>query len=236
MKPLLLFLLLFNIILFTSAQDIKYPDSWTDGQYYTVNGAKLWVVRVGKGEPLIIIPGGPGGAHLSYRRFDSLAQSNIQLIYFDAFGRGKSDTAKDVKEYSLERDIENIECLRKAMHLNKINLLGHSYGSLVAQGYAVKYGQNLSHLIIANGFHSFIMWQENDDNSNHEIKTNYPELWQELMKIREQGAVSSDEKHQEIYGRVPYGFLYSYNPVQFEPNPLVRRRPYPNAFNSKLYY
>jgi len=106
----------------------------------------------------------------------------------------------------------------------------------VAQGYAVKYGQNLSHLIIANGFHSFIMWQENDDNSNHEIKTNYPEVWEELMKIREQGAVSSDEKHQEIYGRVPYGFLYAYNPVRFEPDPAVRRKAYPNPFNSKLYY
>ena len=236
MKSLLLFLLLFDITLFAYTQEIKYPDSWTEGQYYTVNGAKLWVVAVGKGEPLIIIPGGPGSAHLSYRRFDSLAKSNIQLIYFDAFGRGKSDTAKDVKEYSLERDIEDIEGLRKAMHLNKINLLGHSYGSLVAQGYAVKYGQNLSHLIIANGFHSFIMWQENDDNSNHEIKTNYPEVWEELMKIREQGAVSSDEKHQEIYGRVPYGFLYAYNPVRFEPDPAVRRKAYPNPFNSKLYY
>jgi len=236
MKRCLLFALLLNIILVAAAQDIKYPDSWTDGQYYTVNGAKLWVVTVGRGAPLIIIPGGPGSTHLSYRRFDSLAKSNIQLIYFDAFGRGKSDTAKDVKEYSLERDIEDIEGLRKAMHLDKISVLGHSYGSLVAQGYAVKYSQNLSHLIIANGFHSFIMWQENDDNSNHEIKTNYPEVWEELMKIREQGAVSSDEKHQEIYGRVPYGFLYAYNPARFEPNPAVPRKAYPNPFNSKLYY
>jgi proline iminopeptidase len=236
MKLFILAFVLFDITLFASAQEIKYPDSWTEGQYYTVNGAKLWVVTVGKGEPLIIIPGGPGGAHLPYRRFDSLAKSNIQLIYFDAFGRGKSDTAKDVKEYSLERDIEDIEGLRKALQLNKINLLGHSYGSLVAQGYAVKYGQNLSHLILANGFHSFIMWQENDDNSNHEIKTNYPEIWEELMKIREQGAVSSDKKHQEIYGGVPYGFLYAYNPARFEPNPAIRLKAYPNPFNSKLYY
>src|SRR5215470_7675831 len=142
-------------VMFSAAQDIKYPDSWTEGQYYTVNGARLWVVTVGKGEPLILIAGGPGGTHRGLRRFDSLAKSSIQLIYFDGFGRGKSDTAKDVKEYTLQRDIEDIEGLRKAMHLNKISLLGHSYGSLVAQGYAIKYGQNLSHLIIANGFHSF---------------------------------------------------------------------------------
>jgi proline iminopeptidase len=236
MKRFIVLIIFFvNTILFISAQHKKYPDSWTDGQYYTVNGAKLWVVTVGKGEPLIIIPGGPGSAHLSYRRFDSLAKSNIQLIYFDAFGRGKSDTAKDVKQYTLERDIEDIEGLRQAMHLDKINLLGHSYGNLVAQGYAVKYGRNLSHLIIANGFHSFIMWQENDDNSNHEIKTNYPEVWEELMKI-EQGAVSSEEKHQQIYGQVPYGFLYAYDPSRFEPDPAIRRKAYPNSFNSKLHY
>ena len=45
--------------------------------------------------------------------------------------------------------------------------------------------------------------------------------------------VSSDEKHQAIYGKVPYGFLYAYNPDNF-----LRRggRPYPNPFNPKLYY
>lgn len=236
MKKLFLFTLLVNCFQISFSQEIKYPNSLTDGQYYTVNGAKLWVVTVGKGDPLILIAGGPGGAHPGLRRFDSLAKSNIQLIYFDAFGRGKSDTSKDVKEYSLERDIEDIEGLRKALHLNKISLLGHSYGGVVAQGYAVRYGQNVSHLIIANSFHSFIMWQENDDNSNHEIKTNYPEVWKELMELREKGAVSSDDKHQEVYGRVPYGFLYAYNPARFEPGAGPPRIPYPNSFNSKLYY
>ena len=210
-----------------------FPDSNTDGQFYTINGAKLWVVTVGKGEPLIIIPGGPGGNHYAYRGFDSLSlKGNIQIIYFDAFGRGRSDTAKNLKEYTLTRDIEDIEGLRQALHLNKINLLGHSYGSLVAQGYAIKYGQHTSHLIIANGFHSYTMWQENDDNSNHEIKTNYPEVWEELIAIRKHGAISSSANHQEIYGRVPYGFLYAYNPENFG----KKRPPYPNPFNTKLYY
>jgi proline iminopeptidase len=209
-----------------------FPDSRTDGKYVTVNGAKLWVVLVGKGDPLFIIPGGPGGTHIGYRVFDSLAAHNT-IVYFDAFGRGKSDTAKDVKEYSLDRDIEDLEGLRTGLHFDQINVLGHSYGGLVAQGYALKYPQHVKHLVLANTFHSFIMWQENDDNSNHEIKTNYPEVWEALMKIREQGAVSSDPAHQELYGQVPYGFLYAYNPDHF-----IRRgsKPYPNPNNSKLYY
>lgn len=212
----------------------KFPDSWTDGKYYTINGAKIWTVTVGKGEPLILIAGGPGGTHQKLRQFDSLSvKGNVQLIYFDGFGRGKSDLAKDVKEYSLDRDIEDIEELRKAMHLKKVSLLGHSYGSLVAQGYATKYSDNVSHLILANGFHSYVMWQENDNNSNHEIKENYPEVWEELMKHREQGGISSDSIHQKIYGKVPYGFLYAYNPNNFS---KPGTKAYPNSFNTKLYY
>lgn len=209
-----------------------FPDSQTDGKYYTVNGAKLWTVSFGKGEPLFFIAGGPGGSHYGLRSFDSLSTTNT-LVYFDALGRGKSDLAKDVREYSLDRDIEDLEGLRKAMGFDKISVLGHSYGGVVAQGYAVKYPEHVSHLILANTFHSFVMWQANDDNSNHEIMINYPEVWDTLMKIRERGAVSSDPEHQKIYARVPYGFLYAYNPDNFRSR---GRKPYPNNFNSAVYY
>ncbi|TDH22979.1 alpha/beta fold hydrolase [Segetibacter sp. 3557_3] len=209
-----------------------FPDSEKDGRYITVNGAKLWVVTVGKGDPMILVPGGPGGVHLGLRRFDTLAK-NHQLIYFDGFGRGKSDTAKQLSEYTLERDIEDIEGLRVALRFDKINLLGHSYGGLVAQGYAIKYPSRVKHLVLANTFHSFLMWQKNDDNSNHEIRTNYPEVWDSLMKIRERGYVSADQLHQDIYGLVPYGFLYAYNPEHFK---VRGAKPYPNRMNTRLYY
>jgi len=223
----ILFALIISISIYA-----QFPDSETDGKYYEVNGAKLWVVSFGEGEPLFFIAGGPGGTHYGLRRFDSLSTTNT-LVYYDAFGRGKSDTAKVVTEYTIERDIDDLEGLRKAMGFDKINILGHSYGGVVAQGYAIKYPENVSHLILANTFHSYLMWQENCDNSNREIKENYPEVWKELMKVRMQGAVSSDKIHQEIYGRVPYGFLYAYNPDYFKPG---RKKAYPHPFNRKLYY
>ncbi len=228
--PLVSFLLLacsFSISVLGQA----FPDSRTDGRYVTVNNAKLWVVTVGKGDPLVLISGGPGSAHIYMRQFDTLAKDNM-LIYYDGYGRGKSDTAKNVSEYTLARDIEDLEGLRIALHLNKINVLGHSFGGVVAQGYALKYPQNVMHLVLANTFHSSVMWQKNDDNSNHEIKTNYPEVWDTLMKLRNKGNVSSDPKCQAIYGLIPYGFLYSYNPENF----ISGGVPYPNFFNTKLYY
>jgi proline iminopeptidase len=229
MKKILLSLTVFISI---TAFSQTFPSSHTDGKYYTVNGAKLWTVSFGKGDPLFFIAGGPGGTHYGLRSFDSLSTTNT-LVYYDGVGRGKSDTAKSVSDYTLERDIDDLEGLRKAMGFERISILGHSYGGLVAQGYAIKYSNKVKHLIIANSFHSFVMWQANDDNSNHEIKTNYPEVWSELMKVREQGAISSDAIHQEIYGRVPYGFLYAYNPDKFKAR---GGKPYPNSFNARLYY
>jgi len=230
MKILFIIILLFILTSGTYAQN--FPDSEIDGKFYEVNGAKIWTVSFGKGDPLFLIAGGPGNAHYYLRSFDSLSTTNT-LVYFDAFGRGKSDTAKNVTEYSLQRDIEDLEGLRKAMGFSSINILGHSFGGLVAQGYAIKYPEHVSYLILANTFHSYLMWQENDDNSNHEIKTNYPEVWEELMKVREQGTISSDQIHQDIYSRVPYGFLYAYNPENFGRS---GRKQYPNSNNSKLYY
>ena len=230
MKVFLNVFLFFILTITVFAQN--FPDSETDGKYYEVNGVKIWAVSFGKGDPLFLIAGGPGNSHYYLRSFDSLSTANT-LIYFDAFGRGKSDTANNVTEYSLQRDIEDLEGLRKAMGYSSINILGHSYGGLVAQGYAIKYPDKVSHLILANTFHSYLMWQENDDNSNHEIKTNYPEVWEELMKVREQGTISSDQIHQDIYSSVPYGFLYAYNPENFGSS---GRKPYPNSNNSKLYY
>lgn len=230
MKKYCFLLLIVFVAEYSVAQN--YPDSQKDGKYYEVNGAKLWTVSHGDGDPLFFIPGGPGGSHPGLRRFDPLSTNNT-LVYFDALGRGKSEMAQYVEEYSISRDIEDLEGLRIAMGFDKIAILGHSYGGLVAQGYALKYPENVSHLILANSFHSYLMWQVNCDNSNHEIKMNYPEVWDELMAVREQGVISRDPIHQQIYSQVPYGFLYAYNPEYFDTG---KKSTYPNRSNSDVYY
>lgn len=222
--------LLSLIVVSLSAQDNSYIHP--KGQFITINGARLWVEEKGSGEPLILIAGGPGGSHAGMHSFDTLSDV-CRLIFFDAYGRGRSDQAKDLKEYTIARDIEDVEGLRKALKLDKIAVLGHSYGGVVAQGYALKYPEHVRHLILACTLHSYAMWQENDDNSNREIQENYPEVWDTLMTLRGQGIVSSDSIHQAIYGRVPYGFLYAYNPDLFRKNIDPG---YPNRFNYDLYY
>jgi proline iminopeptidase len=226
----ILILLLCHLAFILQAQ--QFPDSEKDGKYYTINGAQIWTVTVGKGDPIFLIAGGPGGTHYGLRHFDSLASTNT-LVYFDGLGRGKSELAKNVSAYSLDRDIRDLDALRTAMGYDKIIVLGHSYGGVVAQGYAIKHPDKVKKLLLVSTFHSYAMWQENCDNANHEIRTNYPEVWDTLMVVREQGVVSSDPIHQQIYGRVPYGFMYAYDPGKFVQS---GRKPYPNAFNAEVYF
>jgi proline iminopeptidase len=203
------------------------------GKYVNVNGAKLWVETEGTGDPLFLIAGGPGNSHVYMHSFDALRDS-FTLVFIDNFGRGKSDTAKNVSEYSTQRDVEDVEGIRVALGYDKINLLGHSYGSEVVQLFAIKYGAHLKHLIIADGFFNGAMWQENDDNCNREFAEQEPELWDSLMMLRNKGLRSSDPEHYKMYGKSPGGLLYFYNPDNEKK--LPDDKAYPNGFNTKLYY
>jgi proline iminopeptidase len=192
-----------------SAQQAAEPQ----GKFVVVNGHRFWYRITGQGRPLLLIPGGPGSSHTYfYPSLERLADS-FQLIFFDAFGRGQSDRAKNPSEYSLNRDIDDIEGLRKALGLGQIAVYGHSYGGLVAQGYALRYPQSLSRLILANTCHSAEMWQKGgNDNWNNEIQNQYPEVWAELQQLRAKGSLSCDPTYQKVQGRVTLSLLYFYDP------------------------
>lgn len=224
MKSIILALLLVMNICYAQT----FPNSLTEGKYYDINGAKIWTVTVGKGKPLFIIPGGPGNSHISYRAFDSLYQ-NCMLVYFDPFGTGKSDTANSIHEYSLERSINDVEALRMAMGFSNISILGHSFGSVVAQGYALKYPNHLSHLILSLPIHSAEMWSQ--FNLNKQIEIFFPEVWDSIMLIRKQGRFSNDPLYKSLLGKIPLAFTYRYNP---EGRNNSNNIPYPNRSNNKL--
>ena len=191
----------------TSRAPIKHPP----GAYANVNGIKLWYETEGQGEPLVLVPGGPGDPHTVFHLFFSRLADRQRIIYFDEYGVGKSDRAESKSEYSFARDVENLEGLRKALGLSKMNLLGQSYGGMVAQAYALTYPQFVDRLILIDSFYSGDMWQANDDNANREMQTQYPEVWAKVMQLRAMGQRSSSPEHQELYESVPLGLFYFYD-------------------------
>ncbi len=133
-----------------SSPVVKHPP----GAYAHVNGAKLWHESEGKGPPLVLISGGPGAPHNVFHPWFSALAVHYRVIYFDAFGRGKSDRGRSPKEYTFDRDVKDLEGLRKALGFNKMAVLGFSYGGMVAQAYALKHPGRVGHLILADTLYS----------------------------------------------------------------------------------
>ena len=76
----------------------------------------------GKGEPLLLIAGGRGFSHAYLHPFFSALADHCQLIYFDAFGTGKSGRAKAPDDYTVARDVDNIESLRSSLGFDHISI------------------------------------------------------------------------------------------------------------------
>jgi len=122
--------------------------------YVDANGVMIYYKSFGKGAPLVIVHGGPGASHDYFLPYLlPLARQN-RLIFIDERGSGRSQKLDDPSGYTVENMVEDVETVRKALGLGKINLLGHSYGGVLAQAYALKYQQNLNHLILGSTFSS----------------------------------------------------------------------------------
>jgi len=94
-----------------------------------------------------LIHGGPGADHTSFKPLFSSLTDQLQLVYYDLRGQGRS--ARDNKDtYTFENNVEDLEALRQYLGLEKIILIGGSYGGMVALGYGIKYPQNLQGLIV----------------------------------------------------------------------------------------
>jgi proline iminopeptidase len=114
----------------------------------------IYAETVGRGPPLMILHGGPGASHDYFLPYLLPLARHHQLVFIDERGSGKSERLQDVSQYTVAAMVEDVEAVRQGLNLGKVDLLGHSYGGVLAQAYALKYQASLSHLILASTFHS----------------------------------------------------------------------------------
>ena len=93
---------------------------------------------------MFLLHGGPGMDHSSFKNYCPELQDIAQLIMMDHRGCGRSRRG-DPQSYHLQN---NIDALREYLGFEKIIVYGHSYGGMIAQGYALKYPQHVAKLIL----------------------------------------------------------------------------------------
>src|SRR5690349_4817480 len=115
-----------------------------------VGTASIYVREIGRGQPIIVLHGGPDFDH-SYLLpdLDRLADT-CRLIYYDQRGRGRSADHVAPEEVTLASDVVDIDRVREEFHLQSAPLLGHSWGAVLALEYALRYPERVSQLILMN--------------------------------------------------------------------------------------
>lgn len=124
----------------------------TEGHLEAGRGVRLGYRIAGHGsDTLVVIHGGPGFT-FDYLAtdFEPLAARHT-LVFYDQRGTGRSTLVADSAALAAELFAEDLEAIRRHLRLERVNLLGHSWGSAIVALYAQKYPERLGRLVIVAG-------------------------------------------------------------------------------------
>ena len=117
----------------------------------SVYQAELFYQKVGVGDPVVVVHGGPGLDH-SYLRpwFGPLAETH-EVIFYDQRGLGASNAVLDAASISMERYLTDIDRVRERVAgRERVTLLAHSWGAIPALLYALERPERLAGLILVS--------------------------------------------------------------------------------------
>jgi proline iminopeptidase len=98
----------------------------------------------------LFIHGGPGSnSYYFEKEGGDIFSKDVQLIYLDQRGCGRSDSALD-NDYSLERVIKDFDEVRQKLGYQKWMVMAHSFGGVLATEYAYRYGSTIKAMVYLN--------------------------------------------------------------------------------------
>jgi|SRR5579863_809839 len=167
--------------------------------------------RMAERPVLFLLHGGPGGDHASFKTSSAALRDVAQLVYVDHRGCGRSSPG-DPAEYTLDNNIDDLDALREHLGFKRISVLGSSYGGMVAQGYALRYPENLANLVLVCTAPSF---QFMEDARRHVAEHGTPDQVRVCQRLWD-GSFESLDQLREFYEIMGPMYSTTYKPEEFE--------------------
>ncbi|MBO3089962.1 alpha/beta fold hydrolase [Cellulomonas dongxiuzhuiae] len=111
------------------------------------DGTGLVAHLTGAGEPPVCVPGGPMQASAYLGDLGGLA-SRRSLLLLDLRGTGGSEAPADPGTYRCDRQVDDLEALRRHRGVDRLDLLAHSAGAALAVLYAARYPERVRSLVL----------------------------------------------------------------------------------------
>jgi proline-specific peptidase len=149
-----------------------------------VPGGRVWYRVAGAdrhGVPLLCLHGGPGFTHDTLATLEGLAPERPVVLY-DQLGSGRSERPGDPDLYRVELYVEQVRRVREALGLDRIHLLGHSWGGTLALSYALTSPAGLESLVLASPLVSMSRWLEDA----RRLRSELPEDIQKTLREHEE--------------------------------------------------
>lgn len=115
--------------------------------YIRIRDKNIYYKEYGKGEPIVFLNGVMMGTN-SWSPFIPIVSKEYRMITVDLLDQGKSDNYEG--EYSIDTQVQIFKYFLDQLKLNKVHLIGMSYGGKVAQSFAIKYEDRIKSLILSN--------------------------------------------------------------------------------------
>ena len=109
--------------------------------------------------PLLCLHGGPGANWLHMKPYEALAEER-RVVFYDQLGAGNSviQGDHDPAMWTPELFVEEVGVVRKALGLERVHLLGHSWGGMLGMQYAATQPDGLVSLIVESSPSSVPAW------------------------------------------------------------------------------
>jgi L-proline amide hydrolase len=131
-------------------------------QGYVENGRfRTWFRVTGESaagrDPLLCLHGGPGSTHNYFAPLERLAEDGRAIVFYDQVGCGNSDRPTDI-DWKVGVFLDELAAVREHLGLERVHLLGTSWGGMLALEHALSGYGGLTSLVLSSTLASIEEW------------------------------------------------------------------------------
>ena len=159
-----------------------------ESRFANVNGTRLHYMVAGKGDPIVLLHGYAETSHMWHPLIPKLA-TNHTVIAPDLRGAGQSATPAD--GYTKAAMAHDIHALTQKLGYERIRIVGHDIGLMVAYAYAAQYPSEVDRIVLMDAFLPGVG------------------KWRDVWLMR-------DLWHFHFYGKTPLALVHGRERIYFE--------------------
>jgi pimeloyl-ACP methyl ester carboxylesterase len=166
--------------------------------YVPFQGYKTWYRIVGEREepgkgPVLVLHGGPGATHDYLEPLEAMAATGRRVIFYDQLGCGKSATPSNPSLWTVDLYVSEVDAVRQALGLDRVHILGQSWGGMLGMEYALTQPAGLMSLTVADSPASMRQWVA----EANRLRTALPLEVQQTLCTHEEAGTTDDPAYEE---------------------------------------